>query len=304
MFNPRAVLVAMAIGIAGTGAGFAQTEVKVGYISNSDLLPTFIAKDKGIFDKLGINVTLTRIAIISNMPAALISGSINIGMSTGPGFLQATEGGLDLVIPGGIARNTPGNSSASLVAGKDSGITRPSDMKGKKLGVPGIGSMFDLLTRKWLVNNNVKPSDVISVEAPFPQMADLIRTKQIDAVLVIEPFRSRIVEEGGVRIVDFMDQVRRDVIMAFWISERTWASRNAQALVAFRQGVQEGLKFITDNPQEARAIEAKYLGANAKVLPTYESTVNVADLKFFQDLGKEFGLLKGTDDPAKFILKP
>ena len=53
-----------------TGPSRAQTEVKVGYIPNTDLLPTFVAKDKGFFDKRGLNITLTRIAIISNMPAA------------------------------------------------------------------------------------------------------------------------------------------------------------------------------------------------------------------------------------------
>lgn len=302
MFDARAVMLAMALGFAGCGASFAQTAVNVGYIPNTDLLPTFIAKDKGFFDKRGLNVTLTRINLISNIPAALLSGSINIGMSTGPGFLQATEAGLDLVIPGGIARNTPGRSAASLVAGKDSGIAKAADMKGKKLGVPGLGSMMDLLTRKWLLNNNVDPKDVMLIETGFPQMADLLRGKQIDAVLVIEPFRSRIVDEGGVRIMDFIDQVHRDLIMAFWVSERKWASQNIQHLKAFSEGVDEGLKVITDNEQEARAIETKYLGVNARLLPTYENKVSVEDLKFFQNLAKEFGLLKGSDDPAKFIL--
>ena len=117
MFNPRAILIAIAIGLAGGGVCYAQTPINVGYI------------DKGFFDKRGLDVTLTRINLISNIPAALLSGSINVGMSTGPGFLQATEAGIDLVIPGGIARNTPGRSAASLVAGKDSGVTRAADMK-------------------------------------------------------------------------------------------------------------------------------------------------------------------------------
>jgi NitT/TauT family transport system substrate-binding protein len=302
MLDRRTVLLTVALGVFGTITASAQTEVKVGYIPNTDLLPTFVAKDKGMFEKHGLNVTLTRIAIISNMPAAILSGSIDIGMSTGPGFLQATEGGLDLVIPGGIARNTAGRSAASLVAGKDAGITKAADLKGKKVGIPGLGSMFDLFTRKWIINSGGKPGDMISVEASFPQMADLIRSRQLDAVLVIEPFRSRIVDEGGIRIVDFMDEVRKDAIMSFWISGRDWASRSSQTVARFRQAIDEGLKDIADNPQDARAIEVKYLGVNARVLPTYTRTVPVDDLKFFQDLGKEFGLLKGGDDPARFIL--
>jgi NitT/TauT family transport system substrate-binding protein len=304
MFNPRALLVAGLIALAGTGTSFAQAELKVGYVPTTDMVLAAIAKDKGFFDKRGLNVTLTRIALISNIPAAIISNSIQVGMTTAPGFLQATEAGLDLVAVAGLTKYNRGRAVVSLVAGKESGISKVADLKGKKLGVPGIGSMFDVTFRKYLTQQNVRPADVTVIEASFPTMADLVRGKQLDAVLVIEPFRSRIVDAGiGVRVVDFLDDVLTNQTMAFWIGSRQWSGQNARTLASFREGVAEGLQFLQSNEPQAREIEKKYLGVNAKVLPAFELNLPVADLKFFQDLGKEVGLLKGTGNPATLILQ-
>src|SRR5512140_262129 len=93
----RARLVAALIGFAVAPA-FAQAPIKVGYVPVTDYLPAYVAKEKGFFDKHKVAVELQRIPLIANIPPALLSGSVQIGISTGPGFLQATEGGRDSVV--------------------------------------------------------------------------------------------------------------------------------------------------------------------------------------------------------------
>jgi NitT/TauT family transport system substrate-binding protein len=135
-------------------------------------------------------------------------------------------------------------------------------------------------------------------------MGDLLRSRHPDAVLVVEPFRSRLVGDGtDVLVANFLDDVLRNQIVAFWITGRKWAAQNGPAIGKFREAVEESLAFVKNNEAEAREIQKKYLGANAKDLPSYEMRVPVQDLKFFQDLGKELGLLKGTGDPANLILR-
>src|SRR3990170_4164743 len=81
----------------------AQTKVTVGYTAAGDFLPVFVAKEKGYFDKRNLDVTLTRISLASTIPAALVANSVQIGTGTGPGLLQAVEGGLDLLAVSGAA---------------------------------------------------------------------------------------------------------------------------------------------------------------------------------------------------------
>ena len=97
-------------------------------------------------------------------------------------------------------------------------------------------------------------------------------------MLVIEPFRSRLATDGtGVRVANFLDEVLKTEIMAFWIAERKWAGRN---MAASRQNsmeaVQEGVVFLKSNEADARAgLSKKYLRVDAKDLPSYEARVPV-----------------------------
>src|ERR671920_185429 len=88
----------------------AQTKVNIGYSPAADFTPVFAAKDKGLFEKRGLDVTLTRIALASNIPAALVSASLQIGMGTGSMLVQTAEAGLGLVAITGASRFQKANS--------------------------------------------------------------------------------------------------------------------------------------------------------------------------------------------------
>lgn len=296
-------LAAALIVLAVATPALAQAPVKVGYVPVTDYLPAYVAKEKGFFDKHKVAVELQRIPLIANIPPAIVSGSVQIGISTGPGFLQATEGGLDFVVVAAGARQGS-VATVSLVARPDVGISKAADLKGKKVAMPGINSLFDVMFRKWLLINNMRPSDVQIVEAAMPALGDLLRGKQVDAVCVLEPFRSRIIESGaGVSVADFFNEVAKGPIMSFYMAERKWAVQNVEAVRAFRAALQDGIEFIRTNEAEAREIEAKYLGLNAKVAPVYTTEITSADLKFYQDIGKELGLLQGKNEVSDLLLR-
>ena len=71
-------------------------KVAIGYPPATDFLAVYVAKEKGIFAKHNIDATLVKIPVVSNIPSAVVSGSIQIGMTTMPVVLQAVDGGLDL----------------------------------------------------------------------------------------------------------------------------------------------------------------------------------------------------------------
>ena len=85
---------------------FAQTtKVAIGYPTSSDFLPALVAKEKGFFEKQGIDAVMTRVPLINNIPAAMMSGDLQIGAATPPTFLQAVDGGLDLLLIASAARH-------------------------------------------------------------------------------------------------------------------------------------------------------------------------------------------------------
>jgi NitT/TauT family transport system substrate-binding protein len=301
-----ALIGALVVATAASLPAAAQTKkVAIGYASASDFLPAFIGKEKGCFEKRDLDVSLIRIPVVSNIPPALVAGSLQIGMSTATVLLQAVDGGIELNVVAGATRMVKGNPTLSLVVRKETEIKNAADVKGKKIGVPGINSVADVMFRKWLKNNGVNLNEVTFIETPFPQMNDLLRAGTVDAVLAAEPIRSRIVDAGtGVRAPEeYYVAVSPDSILAFWIATAAWAKANPDVVRKFRECLVEGLAFIKSNPEEAKAIEKQYLSVNTPVYPTMTADAKPEDFQFFVDLAREFALVRKTID-VKTLVAP
>ena len=287
-----------------SGLAQAQQKIRAGYIPVTEYLPAFIAQEKGFFRKHGIDVELVRVPLISNIPPALLAGDLQIGINTTTGFLQAVDGGLDLVIIAGAARIGEKGNTVSLVAAKDSGISKPKDLEGKKLAVSGLSSALDLLVRKWMIDRGVDVQKVNIVEVGFPLQSDALKSHQIDAAVVIEPFRGRMIEAGiASQLADFMPEVAANQIGNFWQATRAWASAHPKEIDEFRQALQDGIDFTRTDLEEAHQIEKKYLGMSSVVLPPMSLKVTTQDLQFYLDLCKQFGTVTGSPDLAPLIAK-
>ena len=294
----------LCIALAASTTHAQATKVAIGYIPVSDWLPAWVAKEKGIFDKNNLDVTLTKIGIISNIPSAIMSGSLNIGSSTVPVLIDAAEAGLDISGVAGGTRFVKDPSIFSVVVRSGLAVKSAKDLEGKRVGVPGFRSAGDLLFRKWLLDKGVQPAKVNIVETPFPQMRDMLKGEKLDAAAVLEPFRGRMVEDKtGYRLSDYVAEVNPDLLGGVWIARREWLAANPKVAPAFRESLKEAIDYIAKNPQEAKAIEIKYTGFNTAFLPPYVVPVSNADFEFFIKAAKEVGYLKGNIDASRLIAR-
>ena len=287
-----------------TSAAFAQSKLNVGYVPVSDFLPAFVAKDLGYFEKRKLDVTLTRIALAPNIPPAIISGSLDIGMGTAPLLLDTADAGLGLVAIAGTSRMLATQPVVSIVTRVGANITTAADLMGKKVGVPGFRSLMDVSLRKWLLTKGVNPSEVNLVEASFPLMRDLMKGGTLDAVAVIEPFRSRITgDQTGNKLADYLSDLSPDMLAAMWLAKGDWVAVNATTVRSFRESLAEGMSFIAANPEKAREIEKKYLGFVAPNFPPFSLAISAADIEFFVKISKDIGIEHKVTDVQKLIAR-
>jgi NitT/TauT family transport system substrate-binding protein len=298
-----AALGCLAVFYLATPAIAEPAKVAIGYPPATDFLAVYVAKEKGFFDKHNIDATPTKLPVVTNIPSAVVSGSIQIGMTTVPVLLQAVDGGLDFVLIAGAAHHTKASPFISLMARKDVKIEKPADIAGKKVGVPGINSVIDVVFRKWLINNKVPVDQVKIIEAPLPQLPDLLKGGTLDLVAIVDPMRTRIIAgDVGYIAAEYVGEVDPDVLISAWMSTGDWARKNPQVIKDFRAAIDEGLAFIKSNPDESKEIEKKYLGFNSPRFPTFENKAKPDDLKVFISIGKELGLYRTALDPAKLVL--
>src|SRR3954447_22155006 len=67
---------------SGTGSSGKVTTVKVGYVPYADMGPAFLAQQKGIFRKHGLNVEFRPAANPTAIVAAMLSGQEQFGFVT------------------------------------------------------------------------------------------------------------------------------------------------------------------------------------------------------------------------------
>ncbi len=307
MINRRQIM-AGASALGGSFAApraFAQTaKVSIGYPTSSDFLPALVAKEKGFFAKRGIDAAMTRVPLINNIPAAMMSGDLQIGAATPPTFLQAVDGGLDMVLIASAARHRKDLPSKSLVVRKDFAYAKPEDLKGAKIGVAGLKSSMDILLRRWLKIKGIDPRDIAFIEAQFPQMPDLLKSGTLDAVTVTEPIRTIILKSGvGVVAAEYFAEVSPDFMVTNWMVTGDYAKKNPAIIAGFRGALEEAIVYIKTNVEECREIEKKNFNVAAPEFPTLVAAASPADLQLWIDIGKEQGLYRTAMDAATLVLK-
>src|SRR5258708_18476248 len=85
----------------------AQTKIQIGCTATSDCASAMVAVDEGLFKKHGLDAEMVLIGINSNIPAAILSNSIQIGGPPSTVFLQAAHGGPPLGAVTGAAGVEP-----------------------------------------------------------------------------------------------------------------------------------------------------------------------------------------------------
>ena len=298
----RRAFLAAALALSLAGPARAETPLTYGYVPTDGNLAEFVAKEKGLYARRGLAVTLLPIPNGGTIPAAALSGSIQIGTYTSSGLLQAVEGGVDLVGTMAETRATKQVPGAYLIRRADLAIASPADLKGRNAGVSAYNNVLDLLLRKWLVLQGVAPAQVHILETPFISMHDLMRAGRIDFATAVDPFGARIIEDGtGVAFADFLNEIHPDMVLPVIFTTRAWFAANTPTMAAFRDATAEAVTAIAADPDEARRIERIYLKIETRNLPKYDVTLRPEDLEIFNRIGKELGAFAGTADPAKVV---
>jgi NitT/TauT family transport system substrate-binding protein len=289
----------------------ANTKIVLGYTAVTDFASAFVAAEQGFFAKRKLDVELKFIPLNSTIPAALQSDSLQVGGPTPSVFLQAVDGGLDLVVLAGAGVTSKAITGFGVVARSGAGIKNPQDFVGKKVGVPGLGAFLQVTFRAWLKANGVDYKKVNFVEAAFPQHGDLLRGGSIDAVVTADPFMARITDSGAGYVVSyystFLPEGNPTIVYA---STRTWAKANAGAAKGFREAIVDGANFIKEPKNDAavRAAIGKFIKLPPEVLAKAQISppgpiVTEKQLAYWVGLMKEQEMLKGNPDLATLIVK-
>jgi NitT/TauT family transport system substrate-binding protein len=302
------IVLAVAFAFALAHGASAQTKVKFGFTGLSDIVPVFAAKEEGFFARHGIDAELQLLNNGAVITAGLAGGSIDVGTLAPPVFLQAVDGGIELVALTGLGILTHDMKAAGVVARTGSDIRKAEDFVGKRVAVSGIGSISQVLFREWLAQHKVSAQKVNFVEVSYANMPDVLKSGNIDAVIIPEPQLSRIVNAGTGYVASYyFGEAAQGTVSMLTASRRDWADKNRAAVKGIQEAIAEADDFVRANPDKAREYIGKYLKLPPAVvqdteLPVLEPMLAAAKLQWWLDVMDRQGMLRTKIAAAPLLM--
>ena len=301
-----------------------KTDLTVGIIPLTDCAPIVIAKEKGFFEKYGLNVTVSKEASWATVRDGLIKGRLDAShalcgmpMLTELGPEKAPMRSLMMLDYNGNAMTLSRNAWEAGIrplidyaSFDEFGAAYSSYIKGQSepptFAMVFPSSMHNYNTRYWMSAMGIDPEkDVKLIVIPPPQMVENLKAGTMDGYCVGEPWNQRAVFDGA----GFTATVDRDVwnghpekvlgTMQGWIDANP---NTAKALVA---AVLEACQFcdVPENRLEVVEIISRRPYVNAKVDYAKASMLGKYNYGGFDDVDRNtdipdfnlFHFVEGTD---------
>ena len=242
--------------------GVAQSQEKlekmnVGYSAQAGAFaPIWITKDAGLFRKNGLDANLIFIPGGPTAAASMLAGEVQAVAMAGPAVVSSNLAGTDLVMIGGIVNTF----AFQIITVKD--ITRPEQLKGKRVGVNRFGTAPDIAARFALRRMGIDPSEVTILQLG-EQSTRLAAMKagQLDAAIVLPPITT-IAQREGMNVLMDMSELGAEYQITGLASSQSYIARNRPAAMKLMRAFVEGIHFYKTRKKESMAIIAKYMRTN------------------------------------------
>ncbi len=260
----------VALFMAGPAAAQDQklAPLKVGVLKMAALTNPWTAKERGIFQKNGLDVTLVEFRTGNEAIAAHRGGSVDIILSIPGTAMTAVERGFDLVA---IAQNeiaqAKGPDTGSVQVLKDSPYHTLADLAGKKIAVSGLHSQKTVAMQMLFKRAGVDITKLQLIEIPFPSQFDALRSKQVDAIDTVDPYTTQAIATGLGRVIawDYTDSIPEQPLGA-WFAKSTFVKANPKAVEGFTKSIKESIEYMMADPERARAEVVAYTGLPANLV--------------------------------------
>ncbi len=245
-------------GLAMTGTSMAvplQGKIRLAGWSKpiSEITNILVEPEKGFFKANGVELAYLPGAGGGDAIRNILSGQADVAFTDPGSFFMALDKGEKLVAIYDIYPQNVFN----VVSLKSSGIRKPADLKGKKIGVYSLASGTRQNLLVMLHQAGLKESDVSIVVTGLLNFAPLMQG-QVDATAATDTGLAVGLRKGigDVNVMQVSDHLNMSSDM-FVVREEVFQQKK-DLLKAFIKGYRESAAWMMANPEEASVLASKY----------------------------------------------
>lgn len=248
---------------SGSNSAGETSHVRVGYIGLTCEAPIFTAVEKGFFKEEGLDISLVKCEW-SKYKDVLALGGFDVTHHLVMYFLKPIEQGLDVKFTGGIHRGC-----LRVQVPVKSAINKVQDLRGKRIGVPGMGTPPFIFATRVLGANGIDASKEITwLVFPAGELGLALDKGEVDAVADSEPIGSMLVAQGKVRNVadQAADMPYSMEYCCAVLANGKFLAKNPKACAAATRALLKAAKWVEANPAAAArlSVEKKYLASTVE----------------------------------------
>lgn len=253
-----------------------SVRLPVGYIPNIQFAPYYVAIDKGYFREAGIEVEMdysfetdgVTLVGVGDLPFAVVSGEQ---------VLLARAQGLPVVYVMAWYQDYP----VATVSKREQGVSRPEDLAGKRIGLPGLFGANYIGLRALLDSAGLQESDVSLDSIGFNQVEALsVDQEQVVVGYVTnEPIQLRAqgYDVDVLRVADYVQLAANGLIT----NEETIA-QNPELVQHMVDAVLRGIADTIADPNEAYRISLGYVEGLDQADETIQKEVLTTSIEFYK----------------------
>jgi len=269
-------LLALATGVALAAAAApvparADT-IKIAHSTWVGYGPLYIARDKGIFKKNGVEVDLIVVEDPKERFPTLMADKIDVIASTVDTALLYLKTPQDFQY---VVAIDDSNGGDGIVANKD--IKSVGDLKGKQVAV-NEGSVSEFYLNVLLAKAGLKESDLKTVNMTASDAGTAFVSKRVDAAVTWEPWLSRgKASDHGHLLVD--SSTTPGLITDVLIAKSSWIAAHHKDVEGLVKSWNEAVAYYREHPDESIEIMAKGVGGWLKDPKEFKETLT--GIKFY-----------------------
>ncbi|WP_255570077.1 ABC transporter substrate-binding protein [Cohnella sp. CFH 77786] len=239
----------------------------------------YLVKEKGFFEKNGVNVELVWFPVYSDSLSALATGQVDANSQTLSDTIAPASKGIKLKA---VLVNDNSNGGDGIVVKPEIGSL--ADLKGKKIATE-LGTVDHLLMLTGLQKSGLTEKDVNFTNMTVNDAGPAFISGNLDAAVLWEPFLSKAVSEGKGKLL-FSSADTPGLIPDLLVFKEEIAKERPNDVKKIIQAWYDGLDYWKAHPDESLAIMAK-----AAETPVEEYKKSVDSVKIFtlEDTLKAFG---------------
>ncbi len=227
----------------------------VGYIPDIQFAPLYVAIEKGFYTEEGLDVVMDYNRETDSV-ALVGAGELQFAIVSGEQVLLGRAQGLPVVYIMAWYEDYP----LGVVSLAETGIRIPQDLKGKKIGIPGLYGASYIGLKALLNAGSLSEGEVRLDSIGFTQVEALINGVDEAVVIYISNEPNKLRAEGYdvnvLAVADYLSLVGNGLITSEEVLEKQPELARKMARATAR-----GIIYAAEHPDEAFEISKKYVEA-------------------------------------------